>query len=43
MTVNDKAEINQDKCVGCGLCAVTCPEKALTMVRFEREKIPGAN
>ena len=38
---NDKAEIDQDKCVGCGLCAVTCPENALSMVRFEREVIPG--
>ncbi|MBY8987681.1 MAG: 4Fe-4S binding protein, partial [Candidatus Lokiarchaeota archaeon] len=40
--INDKAEINPDKCVGCGLCAVTCPENSLSMVRFEREDIPGA-
>ncbi|MFX0049046.1 MAG: 4Fe-4S binding protein [Candidatus Hermodarchaeota archaeon] len=34
--------MNQDKYVGCGLCVDTCPEKALSMVRFERENIPGA-
>ncbi len=24
-------------------CAVTCPEEALSMIRFEREEIPGAS
>jgi len=42
IVINDKAEIDQDKCVGCGLCAVTCPEKTLSMIRLERENIPGA-
>ena len=25
------AEINLDRCIGCGLCAVTCPEEALVL------------
>jgi len=41
--VNDRTDINPDKCIGCGLCAATCPEEALSMVRFEREEIPGAS
>jgi ferredoxin len=26
--------------MGCGLCAVTCPEEAIKMKRYEREEIP---
>ncbi len=28
---NDIADINTDKCMGCGLCAVTCPNDAITL------------
>ena len=42
LTVNESAHINPEKCIGCGLCAVTCPSDAIAMKRFEREKIPGS-
>ena len=25
------AEINLDRCIGCGLCVTTCPEEALSL------------
>jgi len=34
------AKINVDKCMGCGLCAVICPNDAIKMKRFEREEVP---
>ncbi|MFX1455251.1 MAG: 4Fe-4S binding protein [Promethearchaeota archaeon] len=41
ITVNEYAKVNPEKCIGCGLCSVTCPNDAIIMKRFEREKIPG--
>ena len=29
---------HQEKCIGCGVCAVTCPEEALKLRRFERSE-----
>jgi Pyruvate/2-oxoacid:ferredoxin oxidoreductase delta subunit len=40
ITIEDKAVINTEKCMGCGLCAVTCPSEAISMKRVEREEIP---
>jgi NAD-dependent dihydropyrimidine dehydrogenase PreA subunit len=28
---NDTARVDADKCMGCGLCLVTCPEEALSL------------
>jgi len=42
ITVNDSASVNPEKCIGCGLCAVTCPNDAIMMKRYERELIPGS-
>jgi electron transport complex protein RnfB len=27
----DRAEINPDRCIGCGLCVTTCPSGALSL------------
>ncbi|MCK4369956.1 MAG: hypothetical protein KAV01_00460 [Candidatus Lokiarchaeota archaeon] len=39
--VNDIAQVNLDKYIGCGLCAVTCSNNAIIMKKFKREDIPG--
>jgi ferredoxin len=28
---DEKAEINLDRCIGCGLCVTTCPDEALKL------------
>jgi Fe-S-cluster-containing hydrogenase component 2 len=28
---NDKAMINQENCMGCGRCEMTCPNKAISI------------
>jgi len=35
----DKAQIDEGKCMGCGVCTVTCPSEALFLERLEREPI----
>jgi len=35
----DSAEVDEDRCVGCGVCTVTCPTEALYLERLEREPI----
>jgi ferredoxin len=31
-----KAVVDPEKCIGCGVCTVTCPEDALKLHRYER-------
>jgi Fe-S-cluster-containing hydrogenase component 2 len=31
MNDQDRAEINPDRCIGCGLCVTTCPSGALSL------------
>lgn len=34
---DEKVVLNQDRCIGCGLCVSTCPTKSLIMVRKPEE------
>jgi Fe-S-cluster-containing hydrogenase component 2 len=36
---DEKAQIDEEKCMGCGVCTVTCPSEALRLERLEREPI----
>ncbi len=35
----DKAQVDEDRCMGCGACTVTCPTEAIRLERLERERI----
>lgn len=38
-----RAIVDPGKCVGCGVCTITCEQEALRLVRVERERpLPGA-
>ena len=42
-SVDDKVDLNVDRCIGCGLCVSTYPTDALTLVRkpdADRQDIP---
>jgi Fe-S-cluster-containing hydrogenase component 2 len=38
ISVDDVAHINLDRCIGCGVCAVTCPIEAVKVFRKEKNK-----
>jgi Fe-S-cluster-containing hydrogenase component 2 len=35
--------VDEDRCIGCGLCVPTCPSEALSLVPKSRETIPPAD
>ena len=35
---NRKARLLRDRCIGCGLCVVTCPSGALELVPVSKEE-----
>lgn len=35
----ERAEIDESRCMGCGVCTVTCPTESLRLERLEREPI----
>ncbi len=39
-TVDGVAEVNLERCIGCGNCVVLCPDKAITLLKKEPEKVP---
>jgi electron transport complex protein RnfB len=41
--VKEKSKILLKKCIGCGLCVVSCPEEAITLVRKEEPTIPPSS
>ncbi len=44
MSDDDTARINRDRCIGCGLCVITCPEEAISLVQKEeaQRRVPPA-
>jgi Fe-S-cluster-containing hydrogenase component 2 len=36
---DETAVVTEEKCIGCGVCAHQCPEKAIEMQRMETRQV----
>jgi Fe-S-cluster-containing hydrogenase component 2 len=44
ITIEEKAVVNADRCIGCGLCAIDCPSESIRLVPKEGAlKVPPKN
>lgn len=39
MNDDEKAVVNKDRCIGCGLCVTTCPSEAIELVLKPEEQL----
>jgi ferredoxin len=35
---NDKSKVEREKCIGCGVCVIGCPTKAIELVPVSAEE-----
>jgi ferredoxin len=38
-----KARVDPNRCIGCGLCVVTCKAQAITLQARDRQTVPPAD
>ena len=41
--VDDRSNVNLDRCIGCGNCIATCETESMVLVKREPEKVPPEN
>ena len=39
----ERSVADPEKCIGCGICTITCPTDALKLHRYERPNAPFEN
>ena len=41
--INEKANINLNRCIGCGNCVASCPEEAIHLRNKDIKEVPAEN